>query len=288
MQYIEDVMATSDRVVAKAKKMTEEDLNCNQKGVTKQKKVSRWGPNHAGAKELAGLYTKGKRTQEVTCVYTCLFLAIFNIFQLVYHFSIENWAAPFAAALFGIVVADFLSGFVHWSADSWGSIELPILGQNFIRPFREHHIDPTAITRHDYIETNGDNCMMAIPLLAWQAFTFCVYTNERIRELYSWECFLFLLCIFITLTNQIHKWSHTYFGLPPWVEFLQRWHVILPKQHHRIHHVSPHETYFCITTGWLNGPLEFLKFWSRAEWLLEKLTGHKPRSDDLKWAKKTN
>lgn len=70
------------------------------------------------------------------------------------------------------------------------------------------------------------------------------------------------------------------------IQTVQDMHLILPRRHHRIHHVSPHETYFCITTGWLNYPLEKLRFWPTLEVIIESLTGCRPRSDDLKWAQK--
>ncbi|PRD28581.1 UNVERIFIED_CONTAM: transmembrane protein [Trichonephila clavipes] len=80
----------------------------------------------------------------------------------------------------------------------------------------------------------------------------------------------------------IHKWSHTYFGIPYWVTVLQDFHIILPRRHHRIHHVAPHETYFCITTGWLNYPLEKLGFWTSLEQIIQSVFCCKPRTDDLK------
>ena len=158
--------------------------------------------------------------------------------------------------------------------------------QAFIRPFREHHVDPLAITRHDFIEANGDNCLVTLGMLGLMSYLLHSQTDEQIRTFYPLYCFVLVFSLFVTFTNQIHKWSHTYTGLPSAVRWLQEWHIILPRQHHRIHHVAPHETYFCITTGWCNYPLEVLGFWTGLEYVIEKVTGIKPRTDDLMWASK--
>jgi plasmanylethanolamine desaturase len=163
-----------------------------------------------------------------------------------------------------------------------------LIGKNLLRNFREHHIDPTAITRHDFIETNGDNFCIIVPGLALTAYRFYTYELEQINDIYDWECYKFLLGVFISLTNQIHKWSHTYHGLPKYIKFFQDINLILPRRHHRIHHVTPHDTYYCITTGWLNYPLEKINFWSNLEGFISKMTGVLPRTDDFKWASKTH
>ncbi|XP_031365090.1 transmembrane protein 189 isoform X2 [Apis dorsata] len=202
--------------------------------------------------------------------------------------TVPRWGPNHKGAqeLANLYSTDFGSGLVHWAADTWGSVELPILGKNFLRPFREHHIDPTSITRHDFIETNGDNFMVTIPFLYKLTWDFLTLPESEIQQKFVWTCYWFLLAIFVAMTNQIHKWSHTYFGLPSWVVWLQEHRIILPRKHHRVHHVAPHETYFCITTGWLNWPLEQLRFWYILEIIIEKATGCKPRVDDLKWAQK--
>jgi hypothetical protein len=247
----------------------------------------RWGPQHAGAKLLASQYTKEKRTQEIISIILCVILMIYNFFFICRYFDVRNWHLIIPSALLGILTADLASGIVHWGADTWGSVDMPFIGRNFLRPFREHHIDPTSITRHDFIETNGDNFAVTVPYLLYMAYKFTYFDDTDIRRLYNFEVFMFLITIFVSMTNQFHKWSHTYFGLPPFIVFLQRYHIILPRKHHRIHHVVPHDTYFCITTGWLNWPCEMIRFWPRLESIIEQYTGAKPRSDDFAWAQKT-
>lgn len=266
--------------------MAEDDPNQNKPIDGSSELKPRWGPQHAGAQVLASQYTRGKQIQETICVGISVVLFIFNFVNLCYYFRPEYVRVILTAAALGIITADFLSGVVHWGADSYGSVNMPVIGKTLLRPFREHHIDPTSITRHDFIETNGDNFALTIPTMALMSYKFLTWTEDDILAVYNWQMYWFLLCIFVSFTNQIHKWSHTYFGLPRYITILQDLHIILPRKHHRVHHVAPHETYFCITTGWLNHPLEIIGFWSGAEYVINKLTGVLPRTDDLAWAAK--
>lgn len=61
-----------------------------------------------------------------------------------------------------------------------GIVFIHFFSQAFIRPFREHHIDPTAITRHDFIETNGDNCFMTLVPLANMAYKFVSFSPGKL------------------------------------------------------------------------------------------------------------
>ncbi|CAD6186339.1 unnamed protein product [Caenorhabditis auriculariae] len=247
--------------------------------------VARWGPQHAGAKKLASMYSREKRVQEIVSVIAAVILFIAVLLNLIRNWNSSIWGSVLFYAVLGITTADFASGVVHWGADTFGSVDT-WFGRSFIRPFREHHVDPTAIIRHDFIEVNGDNFMLCVIPLASIFYQQMTYTWEQLHDWASFHWYILLLGIYVALTNQIHKWSHTYFGLSGWVVFLQKAHIILPRHHHKIHHISPHACYYCITTGWLNWPLEVIGFWRKAEWVVTKVTGMKPREDDLKWATK--
>ncbi len=77
--------------------------------------------------------------------------------------------------------------------------------QALIRPFREHHIDPTSITRHDFIETNGDNFAACVPALAYMAYRFHTGSAEQIAASYNWFMYIFLLAVFVSVTNQVGR-----------------------------------------------------------------------------------
>jgi ubiquitin-conjugating enzyme E2 variant len=186
-------------------------------------------------------------------------------------------AMPFlaiSAFMLGFVAADFVSGFVHWTADTWGTADWPIIGTALIRPFREHHVDEKEITRHDFIETNGNNCFISIAPAA------CAALLPDGTVWFFAAAVTFSMCFAIFGTNQFHKWAHM--EKPPRiVRSLQRGGLILSPDHHAVHHTAPYAKYYCITVGWLNEPLFRLRFFQSLERIVGRVTGLVPREDDI-------
>lgn len=167
-----------------------------------------------------------------------------------------QWWLPVASVL-GLALADFISGLVHWAADTFGSARTPVFG-NFVSTFRVHHSDPEDITRHDPIEANADVFLFSAPVhLALLLF---------VRESFAlWLMFGLFLASYPN--SQIHKWAHLQ-GRPRWVTRLQRLRVLLSPEHHAHHHSGSHTESYCITTGWLNPLLDRTRFFRGLEWLL--------------------
>jgi hypothetical protein len=132
---------------------------------------------------------------------------------------------------------------VHFLGDTFGTEETPILGQSFIKPFREHHVNPKGMTEHDFVETSGNNCIVSIP------FLLLVYYLVDIKSSlfhYSFYSFFSFLMIAVFITNQIHKWAHME-NPGRLISFLQKQNLILSPEHHQVHHTEPFDKYYCIT-----------------------------------------
>ncbi len=179
--------------------------------------------------------------------------------------------------LAGWVLADFAAGAIHWAGDTWGRPSWPVIGGAVVRSFREHHVDPLAITRHGYVQLLGEQAIAAAPLLA-------VLHGLDPADGDDWGTALLIgaytLVVATTATNIFHRWAHM--RKPPLVAcWLQRMGILISFRHHAQHHGAPHLRCYCIAIGWLNPLLDNTRFWRALEWLVWKVTGALPREDDL-------
>lgn len=67
----------------------------------------------------------------------CLGLMVLDLYLIIRHFRVDRMGTVLVAGICGILTADFGSGLVHWAADTWGSIELPIIGKVRRRTFHD-------------------------------------------------------------------------------------------------------------------------------------------------------
>jgi plasmanylethanolamine desaturase len=178
----------------------------------------------------------------------------------------------FPGAVVGLVCGDFITGLVHWAADTYGEEGTPVIGRSLVKPFRIHHVRPQEICEHGVVETIGNTCILAAPLL----IMFVVFmTSGGPSAASAFAVFAAVVTVGVTVaTNQFHKWAHQPSPSRP-VRLLQRARIVLTPEHHRTHHATPFEASYAITNGWLNPLLNRTRFFRRLESALRAL-GIKP------------
>ena len=181
-----------------------------------------------------------------------------------------------ATLLFGIVAADAASGLIHWFFDTFLEETTPVVGSRVVAPFREHHRDPLAMTRHGFLELNGNNCTGLFPILA--AVWWFGPTEPQSTMWVGGYLFLMTMSFMLIVTNQLHCWAHV--ASPPRIGFwLQRCGLVVSPAHHARHHAPPHQSSFCVTNGWVNYFADRFSVFARAERLLVALGLPRKASD---------
>src|SRR5262245_48966621 len=73
------------------------------------------------------------------------------------------WLPPVIVA--AGLIADLVSGLVHWAADTWGRETWPVIGERVLRPFRVHHVNPEDMLGRSFLDLNGDVALLTLPIL---------------------------------------------------------------------------------------------------------------------------
>ena len=221
-------------------------------------------------------YNQTQRKIETVFIILYLSLISYGIYRLI-PFIITH---PYIAILSipcGMILSDLATGLIHWAGDTWGTPNWPIVGNAFIRPFREHHVDQKAITNHDFIEINGSNSIASLPLAILTIGITFIYTSTIANSI---ALIITTTAIFGFGTNQFHKWAHMD-NPPTIITIAQRAKIILSPNHHTIHHTTPYEHHYAITNGWTNALTKKIKLYRALEWIITKTTGAIPRKLDM-------
>jgi hypothetical protein len=157
------------------------------------------------------------------------------------------------------LTADFISGAVHWIEDTYNVANL------FICSNRYHHVKPCAMVGAGLWHTIDTSVYLTLPL--------CVVNHVTVQ---SFFCYMVLL--FGSFANLVHKWAHTQSTELPWVVVaLQRTGILCSARHHRQHH-QVDTTCYCAMTNFLNPVLDSLNVWRLLENVICAATGTNPRT----------
>lgn len=153
-----------------------------------------------------------------------------------------------------LMIADFITGLIHWIEDAYGLPSWPVLGKLVIEPNIEHHLEPAKLADSPVWLRNYQG---AVPAAVAAAIAIAVD---------YWP--LALVCLFAAFGNEVHAWAHAGKKRPWWVRLLHDAAIVQTPEHHARHHRRPYACRFCTLTNLLNPVLDLVRFWAAMEWLL--------------------
>lgn len=155
----------------------------------------------------------------------------------------------------GWLLADLLSGILHWIEDRLLPDGLPVLDRAVVQPNRLHHRAPMAFTAGSFFDRNGTTWMAAAALVipAFIAFGPAPW--------------LVAASIGGLVASQVHYWAHRPPPSQSWVAAFQRAGIIQSPGAHRRHHQDETAS-FCILTNLLNPLLDRTRVWAWAEFMI--------------------
>lgn len=161
-----------------------------------------------------------------------------------------------------VLIADFITGLVHWFEDTYITPNWPILGQHVGVPNIEHHKHPGWIaTMSSFVSRNLQTFSMGVvAIVTYYWFYGCFWP----------VMFTVALAAF---GNEIHTWNHRNRRQNPWwIRFLQDTAIIQTPIQHARHHKKPYDVCYCTITNLLNPILDTTRFWRVLEWLIWLVT----------------
>jgi len=166
------------------------------------------------------------------------------------------------------LVADLVTGIVHWLEDVYADEAMPVIGRHVARTNIVHHHFPRHFIRLTWWESSWVLCLLSalVVLGAWSL------------GFLTWHVWLF--AVLGANANQIHKWAHqTRAENGPVIAFLQRIRLLQTPRHHARHHTDPKDCHYCTMSNLLNPLLDGMNFWGALEFLVTRTTGLRRRPD---------
>ncbi len=169
-----------------------------------------------------------------------------------------------------IFAIDFVSGWIHWAEDTFGSASTPIYGKWIVEPNTLHHEQPAAFINKTWWQSSWDLTLVS------GLIVLIFYLNGAL----TWHIVLF--AFLGANANQLHKYAHmSSVNVPVVVRFFQQIGLFQKAKHHALHHQGLKNTAYCVITPYLNPLLDCFYFWRFLEKIMVPIFGA-PRREDLK------